>query len=150
MHPPRLAPQPSPQEAGFPWKEPLRFSLPDFSNIDLANIDLTAGVNAVVSPCRTCSGNATMQLGHGTVLRLQGPDWALSALPKLPYRMLYASAVPPCSSTGWRRQGAGRRFCRGAQRDEGPAGGRRGGRRVGAAVQPGALLVCIQLSGSDS
>lgn len=36
------------QEAGFPWKEPLRFSLPNLSNIDLANIDLTAGVNAVV------------------------------------------------------------------------------------------------------
>jgi rhodanese-related sulfurtransferase len=36
------------QEAGFPWKEPLRFALPDFSNIDLSNIDLTAGINTVV------------------------------------------------------------------------------------------------------
>lgn len=58
MHPPRLAPLPSPQEAGFPWKEPLRFSLPNLSNIDLTNIDLTAGVNAVVSPRWACSSSA--------------------------------------------------------------------------------------------
>lgn len=42
------------QEAGLPWKEPLRFALPDFSNIDLSNIDLTKGVNAVVSRVSAC------------------------------------------------------------------------------------------------